>query len=67
MVLADLIERIRGGHLDMPDLQLTAPGTRRLWDLDRRASDELLRRLIEDRVLPGAKQTSRAEESKPRV
>ena len=56
MVLSDLIERIRGEGLDTPGVRLDAPQARRLWDLDRRASGQLLRHLIEDRVLPGGEQ-----------
>lgn len=51
MVLSDIIERMRGEDLDMPSLRLTATPAQRVWKLDRRACEQLLRRLIEDRVL----------------
>lgn len=51
MVLSDIVERMRGEGLDVPGLRLTGTHARRLWNLDRRACQQLLHRLVEDRLV----------------
>lgn len=52
MVLADLIERIRGEYLDVPDLRLHPQPAQGLWHFERRGWDDLLGRLTDGRLVP---------------
>jgi hypothetical protein len=46
-----LIQRIRGEYLEMPGLQLTDRQASRLWGLDTRTCQTLLRALVGSRFL----------------
>ena len=46
-----LLERIRGEFLEMPGLRLTPAQACRLWALDRRQCDVVLRMLVDGHFL----------------
>jgi hypothetical protein len=44
--IQSILERVRGEFNEMPGLRLTPEQAARLWNLDRRACGEVLRRLV---------------------
>ena len=46
MEIQTVVERVRGEFMEMPGLRLTPDQAARLWGLDRRACDEVLRHLV---------------------
>lgn len=51
MVLSDLVERIMGEYIEVPDLRLEPPKAQRLWNLDAVSCTRLLDRLAGDAFL----------------
>ncbi len=47
----DLLLRVCGEFAEMPGLKVTLTQAQRLWGLERRACDELLRQLTDSRFL----------------
>jgi hypothetical protein len=47
----DVVMRVRGEYLEMPGLRLTARQAQRLWKLDEKACNAVLRELVDDRFL----------------
>jgi hypothetical protein len=45
------LRRIQGEYLEMPGMSLTAKQAQRLWGLDQRACEEILRALVARRFL----------------
>ena len=49
--MLSILERVRGEFNEMPGLRLTPEQAARLWNLDRRACAEVLRRLVDTSFL----------------
>lgn len=47
----DMLQRIRGEFVEMPGLRLTPAQAQRLWGLERRRCEELLKVLVKDNFL----------------
>lgn len=51
MISEDLVRRVRGEFYEMPGLRLTLAQACRLWQLDAQTCEEVLARLVSERVL----------------
>ena len=51
MISEDLLRRVRGEFYEMPGLRLTLAQACRLWQLDAQTCEEILDRLVSERVL----------------
>lgn len=48
---SDVLRRVRGEYLEMPGLNLTPAQAQRLWGLDRRDCESVLRELVDAHFL----------------
>jgi hypothetical protein len=47
----DVLQRIQGEYVEMPGLRLTAAQAQRLWGLDRKVCEQLLKLLVDAKFL----------------
>jgi Fic family protein len=52
--IRDMLDRIQGEFLELPELRLTSEQAQRLWQLDRSTCDALLHALVDVRFLSRA-------------